>query len=156
MRQLVVGLVIAAMLAGCSLLPGGVKEPQVTLRNIGLRDATLLSQDFVLDLKVDNPNDFDLDVLGSDVEISLNGESVARGLSNQALRVPQYGSTTMQVVASTRMLTAIRQLLVGTMQQQQIDYEVDGHLRVKNSFLGRPIPFHHSGEVDLESLVMGR
>lgn len=125
------------------------------MRNIGLQEATLLSQDFVLDLKVDNPNDFDLDVLGSDVEVSLNGESVARGLSNQALRVPQYGSARMEVVASTRMLTAIRQLLVGALDRK-IDYEVDGHLRVKGAFLGRPIPFHHSGELDLEALVMGR
>ena len=155
MQRFVGWWAIAGMLAGCSMLPGGVKEPQVTLRNIGLQEATLLSQDFVLDLKVENPNDFDLDVLGSDVEISLNGESVARGLSNQALRVPQYGSARMEVVASTRMLTAIRQLLVGALDQK-IDYEVDGHLRVKGAFLGRPIPFHHSGELDLEALVMGR
>lgn len=155
MRQFLAWVVMGGMLAGCSMLPGGVKEPQVTLRNIGLREATLLSQDFLLDLKVDNPNDFDLDVLGSDVEVSLNGESVARGLSNQALRVPQYGSARMEVVASTRMLTAIKQLLVGAMDQK-IDYEVDGHLRVKGAFLGRPIPFRHSGELDLEALVKGR
>jgi hypothetical protein len=118
-------LVLVIAVAGCA----GYRDPippQVRLAD--LRPAVsggLLEQRFRLDLRVTNPNDFDLDIRAISVDLDLNGQPFASGLSNQSATVPALGNALVPVELSSGILEVARQLL-GITQSTEFSYRLKG------------------------------
>ncbi len=64
------------------------EQPEVLLTNITPLESTPFEQRLKVDLRVRNPNDYDLQVTGLDFRLEMNGKSLARGLGNKELTVP--------------------------------------------------------------------
>lgn len=116
------------------------ESPEVLLVNITPLDATMFEQRLQVDLRVRNPNDFDLEVTGLDFTLHLNDQRLARGLTNKASTIPRLGDSVISVETTTSTLDVIRQLLQLS-QRQEVAYQVDGFLYVQGSRL----PFKNKG-----------
>ncbi len=103
-------------------------------------ESTIFEQHLRVDLRVRNPNDFDLKVTGLDFTLDLNGQRLARGLTSQTLTIPRLGDAMMAVETSTSTLDVVRQLL-NLGQRQDLSYQLKGVLHLQGSRL----PFEHEG-----------
>ncbi|MEO8339163.1 MAG: LEA type 2 family protein [Nitrospirota bacterium] len=93
-----------------------------------------------MDLRIRNPNDFDLLVTGIDFTLNLNGKRLARGLSNIAITIPRLSESVVSVETSTSTFDVVRQLLSFS-QAQDLSYDITGRLHLKDDRL----PFDNSG-----------
>lgn len=142
MKRLVrlVGLLVALSLSGCAswLMKG--ESPEVLVTNVTPLEASAFEQRLQVDLRIRNPNDFDLAVTGIDFRLDLNGNRLVRGLGNKELIVPRLSDSVTSVETSTSTLQVVRQLLSFS-GDQPLTYHVTGVLHTKD---GR-LPFDSSG-----------
>ncbi len=134
-------------LAGCANL-STFEQPRVSVTDVQLRGGRLLAQEFLVTLRIDNPNDYGFDIKGVAADVLLNGQPLARGLSNQHLAVSAYGSVSVPIIASVQTLDLLQQVMeLGT--QQAIEYQVKGHLSVARGWTrDLRIPFNQKGTLD--------
>ncbi|TFG62619.1 MAG: hypothetical protein E4H32_05585 [Nitrospirales bacterium] len=116
------------------------ESPEVLLVNIIPLDTTMFEQRLKVDLRVRNPNDFDLEVTGLDFTLHLNEQRLARGLTNTALTIPRLGDAVFSVETTTSTLDVVRQLL-NFRQDQNQTYQVSGVVHVQ----GIRLPFENKG-----------
>jgi len=138
-------LVIALLcLAGCaSLRPLQIVPPEISVVNIVPMSATLFEQRLRVDLRLQNPNDFNLNLAGLDFQLAVNGSELARGLSNEAVVVPHLGESIISVAITTTALAWMRQLRTFA-TTQEMNYVLTGNIHL--SRVGR-LPFHRSGRI---------
>ena len=146
-------LMVTLMWMGCAALWLHGVPPEVILTNLTPIESTLLEQRVKLDLRIQNPNDFDLHITGVDVRVDVNGKKLARGFSRQDVTVPSLGEATLSLVASTSMLDVLRQVMI-LGQQPDISYKVTGTLHLGNSGLSR-LPFESSGTLVEKGRISG-
>ncbi len=131
------------MLASCqSVTPVALQHesPEVLLVNIVPLDTTMFEHRLKVDLRVRNPNDYDLEVTGLDFTLHLNDQRLARGLTNQSLTIPRLGEAVLSVETTTSILDVVRQFL-NFRQNQDLTYQMNGVVHVQGSRL----PFDNTG-----------
>jgi LEA14-like dessication related protein len=137
-RYLVFFLLIAT--PGCASWFMKGDPPEVLVTNVTPLEASAFEQRLQVDLRIRNPNDFDLLVTGIDFTLNLNGKRLARGLGNTAIAVPRLSDAIVSVQTSTSTFDVVRQLLSFS-QAQDLSYDITGRLHLKD---GR-LPFDNSG-----------
>jgi LEA14-like dessication related protein len=137
-RSLACFLLVAT--AGCASWFMNGEPPEVLVANVTPLEATAFEQRLQVDLRIRNPNDFDLLVTGIDFTLTLNGKRLARGLSNKDITVPRLSDAVVSVQTSTSTFDMVRQLLSFS-QKQDLSYDITGLLHLKD---GR-LPFDNSG-----------
>ena len=137
--------VLAALLAllilpGCASWMMKGEPPEVLVTNVTPLEASAFEQRLQVDLRIRNPNDFDLAVTGIDFRLDLNGNRLARGLGNKELVVPRLSDAVTSVETSTSTLQVVRQFLSFS-GNQSLTYQLTGVVHTKE---GR-LPFENSG-----------
>ncbi len=144
-------LMAAAALAGCAGLPPGVEPPTVTISDFGVGSASLFEQQFNLRLRIQNPNAEDLKIDGIAFDLEINDQPFAKGVGNQAVTVPRFGSGFMPVEAVSSLGGLLRQF--GQFVQGEkpgFRYRIKGSLSIAG---GMRVPFDRRGEFDLGVLA---
>ena len=101
-------------------------------------------QRFRIDLRVQNPNDFDVEIDGIDVELQLNDTRLTRGLSNEAVTLPRLGEARLSVEATTTLLDLFRQIgSVGS--RRNLSYRIWGRIYLADS--DDSVPFEQAGSL---------
>lgn len=134
------GLLAVLNLPGCASWLMRGEAPEVLVTNVTPLEASAFEQRLQVDLRIRNPNDFDLAVTGIDFRLDLNGNRLARGLGNKELVIPRLSDAVTSVETSTSTLQVVRQLLSFS-GDQSLTYHVAGVLHTKE---GR-LPFDSSG-----------
>ncbi len=143
-----------ALLIGCAgLRSQDVIEPDVQLVNIVLKDATLFEQELQVDLRIFNPNDFDLPIGGLTFDLHVNGDRMARGNSADGVKVPRLGDAVLQVTTRTSSIAMVRQLM-NPPKSGLYEYEISGDV-VISGFARKRVPFEHKGEMPSLTRVPG-
>lgn len=140
LSKLLLFMVTLAALSGCASWFAKGEVPEVLVTNITPLDSTPFEQRLRIDLRVRNPNDYELQVTGMDIRLDLNGKRLARGLGNQAFTVPRLSDSVVTIETTTSTLDVVRQVL-GLRKVQALSYEISGMLHLKD---GR-LPFKNSG-----------
>lgn len=140
LTKLLLFMVTLAALSGCASWFATGERPDVLVTNITPLDSTPFEQRLKIDLRVRNPNDYELQVTGMDIRLDLNGKRLARGLGNQAFTVPRLSDTVVSIETTTSTLDVVRQVL-GLRKIQALSYEISGVLHLKDSRLS----FENSG-----------
>ncbi|MCW5797075.1 MAG: LEA type 2 family protein [Nitrospira sp.] len=138
--RVVAGLLAALMVSGCASWMMKGEPPEVLVTNVTPLEASAFEQRLQVDLRIRNPNDFDLAVTGIDFRLDLNGNRLARGLGNKELVVPRLSDAVTSVETSTSTLQVVRQLLSFS-GNQSLTYHLTGVVHTKE---GR-LPFDNSG-----------
>ncbi len=144
-------LLAAVVMAGCSGLPPGAQAPAVTIADFGLGNAGLFEQQFGLKLRIQNPNPEEFRVDGIAFDLEINDQPFARGVGNQMITVPRYGSAFMAVEAVSTLGGLIRQF--GRMAQgekREFKYRIKGSLSFAG---GARVPFDERGEFDFSAFA---
>ncbi|HEU4684430.1 MAG TPA: LEA type 2 family protein [Nitrospira sp.] len=139
-KLFVLPAVLWCLAGGCASWFTNGEPPEVSVANVTPLEATAFEQRLEVDLRIRNPNDFDLSVTGIDFTLDLNGRRLARGLGNQELTVPRLGEAVTSVHTSTSTLDLVRQLL-SLRENTDLAYEIRGILHLKT---GR-LPFQQAG-----------
>jgi len=147
-RSLVCVLLVATVGCASWLMKG--EPPEVLVTNVTPLEGTAFEQRLQVDLRIRNPNDFDLLVTGIDFTLNLNGKRLARGLGNTTITVPRLSDAVVSVQTSTSTFDVVRQLLSFS-QAQDLSYNIMGLLHLKD---GR-LPFNNSGTLFEKSQLSG-
>ena len=152
LQNILVALIAGAVLAGCAGVPTGeMAPPSVTIADFGVGSASLFEQQFNLKLRIQNPNPEDFRVDGVAFDLEINGEPFAKGVGNQALTVPRYGSGFMPVEAVSSLGGVVKQFSRIVQGDGPVfTYRIKGSLSVAS---GTRIPFDRSGEFDLRAIA---
>ena len=144
-------LLVLVLLSGCAGLPLGMQPPAVTIADFGIGNAGLFEQQFNLRLRIQNPNPDEFKVDGIAFDLEINGQHFAKGVGNQTVTVPRYGSGIMAVEAVSTLGGLIKQfgrLIEGS--KTLFKYRIKGELSIAG---GSRVPFEEAGEFDFTSLI---
>lgn len=148
-RRAIGGLCGKAVAAALLLLPlaacgtGEPVAPEVHMVDLRLLESSVFEQRFRVDLRIGNPNDFDLPLDGLTFDLEVNGEDFARGFSNERVTVPRLGEERISVVASTTLIDLVRQMQL-LAERGDLTYRLSGTAYL-NSLARRSAPYETEG-----------
>ncbi len=126
------GGLIAVMLAlgACSSL-FGLRDP-LRVDLVGLEPVAGQGMEarFMVKLRVQNPNDDAIDYNGIALDLAVNGQPLASGVSDASGQVPRFGEKVISVPVSFSAFSVIRQAwgLSGGPPREGMPYEINGKL----------------------------
>lgn len=151
-RALLAGLLLA--LAGCAGLPVGVEAPRVSLAGLRPEALGLLEQQYLLTLRVQNPNDFALDIAGLDYTLEVNDQPFAEGVAASGKTIPAFGTDTLEVTALGTLQGVLNQLgrlqIGGDGALKPLRYRLAGKLRLRDRTFA--MPFEVESELELPAI----
>jgi len=147
-------ILVLTCTSGCVSWFSKIDPPEVLITNVTPLDSTPFEQRLDVELRVRNPNDYDLQVTGLDFRLDVNKKRLARGLGNKAFTIPRLGDATVTIETSTSMLHLMRQILslrntqtltygvsgVLYLNDGKLSFENSGVLVEKGDFPGIPVP----------------
>ncbi len=136
----------AALLSGCASFFGTAEKPRIDIVNIVPEEMGLLKQTYLMELRILNPTDKDLDITGLAVDMEINGQPFARGESNQGLKVERLSTKIVQLEASSGLTNILRQLVASLFYLPALEFTY----RLKGSVYAvspsSRMPFDERGE----------
>lgn len=137
--------------AGCSLVAPKFEKPVLSVVSIELAGGSLLQQNFLVKLNVQNPNDRAVPVTSLHVELHVDGDEIASGASNRAFVVPARGNTEFDVTIKANVALALLKLAARKdAHSDSIGYDMTGEATLDLPFL-HVLPFHQSGVFSLRN-----
>src|SRR5215831_5758939 len=109
---------------------------------------TLMEQRFDVQLRIQNPNNFDLGINGVRFDIALNGKEFGTGMSGAKVTAPRFGSEVISGEVITGLGSMLRQAQQLSSGGMKVQYRLKGQ-----AFAESPgtftIPFEEIGAIDL-------
>ncbi|OED39209.1 hypothetical protein AB833_16910 [Chromatiales bacterium (ex Bugula neritina AB1)] len=149
MVRLFIALMLATLVA-CTTLTTKPVKPTVELINVIPLNISLTEQKLRFNLRVSNPNNFELPVESINFIARFNDADIASGKNTKMTIIPANGegTLTLDVTAGIdRLANTLKTLLEG--QTLNLDYELAGTVAIKN--WATPIPFDVTGAMDPKS-----
>jgi len=151
-RILVLGFFF--LLIGCASVEDA-KPPSTQLSNLRLGNGGLLNQELLIEIRIGNPNNFELPLTGLTFKLEVNGQPFADGLSNATVTVPRLGYATVPVTGNTNILSIFRQLMfLG--KTDKITYRLHGTAYVGRLGINQSVPYERKGELSLQDALPGQ
>lgn len=139
---------LVTLVAGCVGQPTLV-APELEAAGVRLQSVGLLQQQFLVTLRVYNPNTVPLPIKHIEYRFDLGGSQLAQGESAVAFSIPSHESREFDLRMRTDLLSSIRSVqkwLSGS--PEDIDYALSGSVKVDIPFV-RPFPFEQRGKIPL-------
>jgi LEA14-like dessication related protein len=134
-------------LAGCATDEDAL-DPCISLANVSLARAGLLRQDLLLDLRVGNPNNFEIPIDGLTLKLDIDGAPFAEGFSNERMTIPRLAEVSIPVRASADTATLLERIFtLGS--QPEIHYRLYGLVYVPGVTGSRRVPYERQGKLAL-------
>lgn len=147
-------LAAAAVLIACNAIPSHFEKPQVSLANISLAKFGLLEQQFVLTLRVTNPNDYEIPVNGLHVNVDINNQPFAQGVSNEKVTLPRLGEQIVKMTVTTNLNQVLKQFKSLQSADIKLPYRIYG--KVYAPLVPAGVAFERKGELDGLSDLAGK
>src|SRR5437773_7066079 len=101
MRPTSFGLVFCAaaawLLVACATAPTTALEPPIVhLSDLRIGDISLFEQRYVLALRLENPNPYEMPIKGIAYQVLLNKAELGRGTSAATVTIPPYGERVVE------------------------------------------------------------
>jgi len=141
-----IGIGLILVLAACAPIEKA-EPPSVSLADIKLLPGGLFEQNFQLELRVTNPNNFALPLEGMTFKLALNDRPFAQGVSSESVTVPRLGEARIPVVASTTMLDIVQQVIT-LGNRADLTYRLEGLVYLKG-LGGTSVPYERMGKLQL-------
>jgi LEA14-like dessication related protein len=149
-------LVILPLLGGCAGLGKRLETPRISLSSIRVQETSGFETVFQIQLRVQNPNEVDLEVNGVDCELEVNGHPFASGTSAARVKIPAYGSEVVPLTAYTSVVNIFRSI-IGLHKASELGYRLKGKLRLGGeAWLPPLLPFESTGTFDFGDLTGAR
>lgn len=129
-------------ISGCATLPAGTEPPYLSLVSIEPVEVTPLEQKYRFRVRVQNPNDHDLDISGMSYVLEVNGHSFLKGVSDEAVTIPRFGESIIELSGVSTLFGFVRQ--IQALQKQEtpnLRYKLSGKLSLSGGFGWLPFSF---------------
>jgi LEA14-like dessication related protein len=136
------------LMQSCSLFGPKLTVPRLKVVSIGMVSADLFSQQFLVRMNVQNPNDRELPIKGIDYKLFLQGDSFAEGVDTAPFVVPALGESQFDMTVRTNFVSSIGRLVQRLNGKNKVEYVIEGTVFTRLGLFSK-IPFQESGEVDL-------
>ena len=137
---------IPLLLLVCACATQGPPPPRldVSISEMHVERIGMMEQTYSLLLRVQNPNNFDIQTDGLSFDIEANGKPFARGVGNEAVAVPRLSETMVKVNAVSDLSSVIGQIRSAPgMAVSGFSYRLVGRL-----FSGeKRYPFDYRGKI---------
>ena len=150
-------LTLPLVLTSCATMHQGLQQPAISITDLRVQEVKPLEAVFLLELRVINPNDIELDIRGINCDLKLDGNHFATGVSDVQQKIPAFGTATLPVTiyASTfDMIGSIIQMLQRVDQRngtgKPLHYELAGTVSLAEGTV-RSLPFQAKGELNLNN-----
>lgn len=142
----------ACLLAGCASTGALVEVPQVSLRNVEVKDVDLKSQTFVLDFDVINPNPFPLPIQSVSYGVELDGYRFASGETQGSFTVPGSSDGSFAISVDVNLMRTAPALffIVREGVYREIPYELEGEFDLDIPFAD-PVSFRTKGHIQMHA-----
>ncbi len=105
-------------------------KPEVTVVGMNVERASLWETTARFDVRVDNENEFDLEVERASHLLEINGVRLGKGLSSEGFTIPAFSSTKIPVVVNVSNTTILSRL--GKLTSNKVlDYRISSTLYPK-------------------------
>lgn len=144
-------LLLAVSVSACSTakLPEA-DAPDVSLAGLSFSEIGLFEQAFTLQLRLKNPNDFDIPVNALNFALDVNDAPFAKGLSNEDFTLPASAEIIIPVEVSIATNDLIERVAaIGT--GRRLAYQLTGTADI-DSWFSAPVPFNRSGKLALPEI----
>lgn len=125
------GLIVVMLALGACASLFGQRDP-LRIDLVGLEPLAGQGMEarFTVKLRVQNPNEDAIDYNGIALDLSVNGQPLASGVSDVSGQVPRFGEKVITVPVTISAFSAIRQAwgLSGGPPRQGMPYEINGKL----------------------------
>lgn len=141
-------LITSSVLGGCASVITKPVKPTIELVSVRPLNVNVTEQKLRFQLKVVNPNSFDIPVEAINFVARFNDTNIANGKSNQAVTVPANSEAMLSLDVTAglnRLASTLNTLLQG--KSLNLDYELTGTVQVTT--WPDPIPFDVTGAMDL-------
>lgn len=143
-------IAILAVSACASIVPKPVK-PTIELVSVKPLNVSLSKQKLRFDLRVVNPNVFEMPIEAVDFVARFNDTNIASGKNNQSVTIAANSEAILSLDVTAgldRLASTLQTLLSG--KSLNLDYELLGEVEVAS--WPEPIPFSVVGAMDIEDL----
>jgi LEA14-like dessication related protein len=142
------GLLSGLLLCACAgPLTSTVEPPEVSLVGLGFGRPGLFEQELRVDLRLRNPNDFDIGVDSLRFALEVNDEDFAYGRTTEELDLPALGETVVPVMINVPTNDLLERVMaLGS--ERRIDYRLKGEAEL-DSLVFRTVPFEREGKLAL-------
>ena len=147
------GLLGALMASACAVLAPHYERPDLSVVGITMQNGNLFEQNFLVTLRIHNPNDRDLPVESVRAHLLLAGADVATGVTTGAFVVPPHANSRVDMQITANLAAGIAQIATRMgAHQSTVDYELDGVVRLDTPWL-HALSFHATGVLPLSELT---
>jgi LEA14-like dessication related protein len=144
-------LVVAAGLIGCAGLGNTLKDPDVRLERVIVRDVGVRGGNLDLLVGLDNPNPFDL--RGTEIELGFDveGSHVGDVRVGQDFSVERGGQTTLTLPLRFEW-AGVGSALRSVLSHGEIPYQMKGQIKLQTPWGAHSVPFTREGRAPLTRL----
>lgn len=132
----------------CSSMAPKLETPRLSIVKVAMTSGDIFSQNFLVQLNVQNPNDRELPIEAIEYQLFLQGDSFAEGTNGRSFTIPANGETEFDMTVRTNFVSSVGRLLTRLNGKTRVEYVFEGKVRLASGML-RTIPFQESGTVDL-------
>jgi len=103
---------ISAFSSGCSL-GARMIEPEISVVGLSFQQASLLETKALFQVRVQNENDFPIEIRRSVHDLEVNGIKIGKGLNANGFSIPAFSSTTVPLdtnISNLSLLTRFKEL----------------------------------------------
>lgn len=140
--------VLSLIIAACSTMPRDFETPKVSIANIVPKEMTLMEQRFDVQVRIQNPNNYDLVINGIRFDIAMNGQEFGIGMSGAKVTVPRFGSEVTNGEVITGLGSILRQAQQFSSGGSKVQYSLKGKAYAESPGIFT-IPFEDTGDFDL-------
>lgn len=140
------------LLGACAVLSPTFEKPSVSVVGVEMQGGNILQQNFLVTLKIHNPNTVALPVKGLTADLRVNGEEIASGTGAHPVTVPALGDANFDLSISANVGLAILKLSQhADRHAEALTYDLTGVVSLDVP-LFHSLPFHETGTLDLKGL----
>jgi LEA14-like dessication related protein len=128
-------------------LTSEVEPPEVSLAGLAFSQPGLFEQELRIDLRVQNPNDFDIGVDRVRFALEVNGKKFARGRTKEAFDLPALGEAVVPVKVNVPTNDLLdRVIALGA--DRRLEYRLSGEAELDSLFFPK-LPFEREGKLEM-------
>lgn len=134
----------AVFTTACTGIPFNAKAPQVRVAEVNVKRLGLLEQVFDVGLRVNNPNDFDINIEGLEFQLEINSREFATGNAHTHTRIPAFSSAVVHVDTTMQSNKLLDQLKTfPEILKEGVPYRIHGRIKIDRA--ADWLPFDRSG-----------
>jgi len=127
-----------------------LENPSFNLRGVSLRPISFTETNLLLDLDVQNPNNYDLTLKSFVYTIYLKNEDIGNGHLEKEILIPSSSTTQIRVPLVVKFKDFNRTLNV-IFAGDDLPYKIEGNASVSSAFGSLNFPFSKDGCINLKN-----